>query len=40
VGGDGDLTAEQYEKEVPMHGDVLAHRFIARLQQMPGQVLR
>jgi pre-rRNA-processing protein TSR4 len=39
-GGGGELTLEQYEKELPSHGDRLAHRFISRLQQAPGQILR
>jgi len=40
VAGGAELTGEQYEKDLPSHGDTLAHRFITRLQQTPGQILR
>ncbi|XP_059478816.1 programmed cell death protein 2-like [Neocloeon triangulifer] len=40
VAGGAETTGEQYEKDLPSHGDVLAHRFISRLQESPGQVLR
>ncbi|XP_052871138.1 programmed cell death protein 2-like [Anopheles cruzii] len=35
-------TGEQelYEKGIPMHGDVMFHSFMTKLQENPGQVLR
>lgn len=37
VGNDGD---EQYEKGIPIHGDVMFHNFLVTLQENPGQILR
>lgn len=34
---DGD---EQYEKGIPIHGDVMFHNFLVALQEHPGQILR
>jgi hypothetical protein len=40
VAGGAELTGEQYEKDLPSHGDALGHRFITWLQRNPGQILR
>lgn len=37
AGNDGD---EQYEKGIPIHGDVMFHNFLVVLQENPGQILR
>jgi len=45
-GGDGGGGAcggddvEKYERCIPAHGDSLFHRFVQRIQQNPGQILR
>lgn len=34
------LTHEKYEKSIPTHGDRMFHRFVSRIQNHPGQILR
>ncbi|ETN63405.1 toys are us [Anopheles darlingi] len=36
----GTQEQELYEKGVPMHGDLMFHSFMTKLQENPGQVLR
>lgn len=36
---DGD-GAEKYEKTAPVHGDVMFHMYLERIQENPGQILR
>ncbi|XP_050099969.1 programmed cell death protein 2-like [Anopheles aquasalis] len=36
----GTQETELYEKGVPMHGDLMFHSFMTKLQENPGQVLR
>lgn len=31
---------EQYERGVPVHGDLMFHHFLTRIQENPGQILR
>lgn len=31
---------EQYERGVPVHGDLMYHHFLTRIQENPGQILR
>lgn len=38
VGGADDI--ETYERGIPLHGDVVFHQFVQRIQQNPGQILR
>lgn len=40
--GDKDCnwTVENYEEEIPAHGDILFHNFLKRIQMNPGQILR
>lgn len=35
--GDSD---EKYEKAVPVHGDLMFHNYLERIQENPGQILR
>ncbi|XP_058823919.1 programmed cell death protein 2-like [Topomyia yanbarensis] len=34
------MDQELYEKGIPMHGDVMFHSFMTKLQENPGQILR
>lgn len=36
----GNESEEKYEKGIPVHGDVMFHNFLSRIQENPGQVLR
>lgn len=38
--GSGVGEQEQYEKEIPAHGDVIFHNFLVKIQGNPGQILR
>ncbi|XP_055603152.1 programmed cell death protein 2-like [Uranotaenia lowii] len=42
VGGSKPMPMDQesYEKAVPMHGDLMFHYFMTKLQENPGQILR
>ncbi|CAB3360848.1 Hypothetical predicted protein [Cloeon dipterum] len=40
VAGGAETTGEQYEQDLPSHGDAYAHRFLSRLKQNSGQVIR
>lgn len=42
VGGANVAHVEQelYEKGVPMHGDIMFHNFMSRIQENPGQIIR
>lgn len=31
---------EKYEKAIPVHGDLMFHNYMERIQQNPGQILR
>lgn len=31
---------EKYEKAVPVHGDLMFHNYLERIQENPGQILR
>lgn len=35
--GDSD---EKYEKSIPVHGDLMFHTYLERIQENPGQILR
>lgn len=31
---------EKYEKAMPVHGDLMFHKYLERIQENPGQILR
>lgn len=38
--GNNMEDGEQYERGVPVHGDLMFHHFLTRIQENPGQILR
>lgn len=43
VGGAAPSNAdaeEKYEKTAPVHGDVMFHNYLERVQENPGQIIR
>lgn len=36
----GGEVEEKYEKGIPVHGDIIFHNFLSRIQENPGQILR
>lgn len=32
--------SEQYERGIPLHGDLIFHNFVTRIQENPGQIIR
>lgn len=37
---DSNLEQEKYEKGTPIHGDAMFHRFLTKINENPGQIIR